>query len=605
MAEGNEVTLDDLPAIDWAGPPINDLLTFCPRCVGVVLLARGAMRDHERWHAAIEDLSVTVQVEDGRLLSLDHGAVKLGGAVASAQPEQPDQIPDHATALAMALELTVNTPYAVLVDKAYGYRMKAGDCYRLHAGLSQGETDRLRRIEDALVAAGAPNRSEQGDPGGLVVAWIRRQADEMTRLRQSEKDAGRAIEALAERPTQDAYARATQASTERHAELVEALGLDQHTGWQDALDMARYYRAELDRRDASKGDATVATVDMRLALPDGWENEIMAAINSPAPASGAASAVVGLVREWATHVCEAHCTRHDDEPRADRPAEAVSPTVAGIIDAQHIEQDSDVLHVKIRQAIADPGRFVDRDKTWDPDWERWDYESVPNWGARAVMVVLNPTADEDEPADPEDVWCEICQDSFRHDDHYHCLKCKQRTGMMGHPDGCPEPAVERAVDVPERPAFLDAPGHTVIQFAYVPADSPQPCPSLYYRELDRKLYACNRPADQHAQTGSGPAGDVWHGWRAPDTSTEQGEHVPWTSEMAVPVPWPLDQEPPTGINTLRDTGSETDYLRYLCRVSGGWAWADNPAAPGGAYAIQDWDTVALDADGDLHVVRPQ
>lgn len=40
------------------------------------------------------------------------------------------------------------------------------------AGIHYREVARLRRIEDALIACGSPNRSEPDDPGGLTVAWI-------------------------------------------------------------------------------------------------------------------------------------------------------------------------------------------------------------------------------------------------------------------------------------------------------------------------------------------------------------------------------------------------------------------------------------------------
>lgn len=40
-------------------------------------------------------------------------------------------------------------------------------------GIWPGELNRLRRIEAALVELGAPNRSEPGDPGGLVISWVK------------------------------------------------------------------------------------------------------------------------------------------------------------------------------------------------------------------------------------------------------------------------------------------------------------------------------------------------------------------------------------------------------------------------------------------------
>src|ERR1044072_5224780 len=59
----------------------------------------------------------------------------------------------------------------------------------------------------------------------------------------------------------------------------------------------------------------------------------------------------------------------------------------------------------IREAIVDPGNFLDRHKTWDPDWERWDYESVEEWGARAVLAVLGipDPEDQDQPDRPDPV----------------------------------------------------------------------------------------------------------------------------------------------------------------------------------------------------------
>lgn len=46
---------------------------------------------------------------------------------------------------------------------------------RNKAGLSQGETDRLRRIEAALVELGAPNHGTRQDPSGPMITWIRAQ----------------------------------------------------------------------------------------------------------------------------------------------------------------------------------------------------------------------------------------------------------------------------------------------------------------------------------------------------------------------------------------------------------------------------------------------
>jgi hypothetical protein len=46
----------------------------------------------------------------------------------------------------------------------------------------------------------------------------------------------------------------------------------------------------------------------------------------------------------------------------------------------------------------------------------------------------------DQPA--SEYWCETCKDKYppNDHDHYHCVNCLQRTGMLGHPDGCPATA---------------------------------------------------------------------------------------------------------------------------------------------------------------------
>jgi hypothetical protein len=78
----------------------------------------------------------------------------------------------------------------------------------------------------------------------------------------------------------------------------------------------------------------------------------------------------------------------------------------------------------------------------------------------------------------------------------------------------------------------------------------------------------------------------------------------WTDEQAVPSPWPVDREPPAGINCLRDMADG----QYLCRAStGGWWWArslsdrDN-TPPSGDGSI--WAAMTVAANGDLIVVRP-
>jgi hypothetical protein len=147
---------------------------------------------------------------------------------------------------------------------------------------------------------------------------------------------------------------------------------------------------------------------------------------------------------------------------------------------------------------------------------------------------------------------------------------------------------------------------TVVGPGGVTTSTGQHCPSLYLRPLGRRLYQCN--VMEHRQTGSGPDGDVWH------KHTGEDGTVPWTSEMAVPSPWPKDQEPPAGINVLRDLGAikplDASGGRYLIRGSlmdnrvpdHWWCWTDSPDGHGAAYNRgPDWPVCAEQAHGDLVV----
>jgi hypothetical protein len=83
----------------------------------------------------------------------------------------------------------------------------------------------------------------------------------------------------------------------------------------------------------------------------------------------------------------------------------------------------------------------------------------------------------------------------------------------------------------------------------------------------------------------------------------------------IPDPWPKDQEPPTGINVLRDVDNEEDgYLTYLCRVTdrpGHWSWQDEPehslvAADLQGRLTRDWSTtLANSSTGTLIVCPPR
>lgn len=134
-------------------------------------------------------------------------------------------------------------------------------------------------------------------------------------------------------------------------------------------------------------------------------------------------------------------------------------------------------------------------------------------------------------------------------------------------------ASDNDVDVPERPAFLDGPAEAEV------------CPSLYLTATGH-LVACEQPKVDE-----------------PDLHTAMldGHRIAWREPDAVPSPWPVDQEPPAGINLLRDTDCE--LVPYLARVQNGWGWLGDPNGSRTHGAIQ-WAEAVLDVDGDLVVVRP-
>jgi hypothetical protein len=162
-------------------------------------------------------------------------------------------------------------------------------------------------------------------------------------------------------------------------------------------------------------------------------------------------------------------------------------------------------------------------------------------------------------------------------------------------------ASDNDVVVPPRPAFLDEPADKAYldeplkaEFwdkAANPAEPVEPCPSLL---LDNAtLYPCQKPVGHHIDESD------LHSFEWPGPT---GMHtVGWPDDAAVPVPWPKDQEPPAGIDLLRDTSDG----QYLCRETDGWVWwgnlADRNDTDGHA---KSWYDAVDGCSGDLVVMRP-
>jgi hypothetical protein len=116
------------------------------------------------------------------------------------------------------------------------------------------------------------------------------------------------------------------------------------------------------------------------------------------------------------------------------------------------------------------------------------------------------------------------------------------------------------------------------------------CPSLHLH--NGKLVACSRHG----------APDVHEGWADGEWLTA------WGDTDAVPSPWPKDQEPPAGIDVLRDTNARDGGEGYLCRVRerGEWAWRNEPRAVTSLPVSRShvWAEITKHAIGGLVVVRP-
>lgn len=84
-----------------------------------------------------------------------------------------------------------------------------------------------------------------------------------------------------------------------------------------------------------------------------------------------------------------------------------------------------------------------------------------------------------------------------------------------------------------------------------------------------------------------------------------GEVWQWTDSQGIPVPWPVEQKPPAGIDVLTDNDPDPAAARYLCRVAdGSWTWLEDPASRGNIIHGMAWPVVAVAAEGELCVVRP-
>jgi hypothetical protein len=483
-----QVTLDDLPAIDYervADEYSTNDLAICHRCGGLIFYSTFAQSAHERWHTAIENRIVKVihkpfaDPTSGIEQCRDKLAAALGGAADTITFDQLCEV----------------------VEILGRQEQRLRDDFR---GITRGEVDRLRRIEQALIDVGSPNRSERGDPGGLTVAWIKRQTELMAELRAKDEAAKQAMKLLAERPTREAYniAMEQRALLERKRQECERL----HGPLTSVTQAVQFAEDALTRRHlsllllAAKGRREYAD-----GAPDdeaqelGFEAELFqTAANLIAQPNR-----IGLLIPTRMQTAKAMAEVGVDYP-------------VGEVQGDQPEQAEDLKPAAVRDLLLLVGETVPLERVYKWSWK--DRQEVTEW---ACAVHLS--------------------------------------------------ASDNDVDVPERPTFLDG-----------PAEAEQVCPSLYL--VNDELRACMY--DKHSDL-------MQHGDDAFVWSTNDGH--------TVPSPWPVDREPPAGINILRDTADGM----YLCRETNGWEWwsalEDRNDWDGEAH---EWAMALLDANGDLIVVRP-
>lgn len=134
-----------------------------------------------------------------------------------------------------------------------------------------------------------------------------------------------------------------------------------------------------------------------------------------------------------------------------------------------------------------------------------------------------------------------------------------------------------------------------------PVEQPsEVCPSLFLAP-DGQLQPCNLAIELHLRPSSGPD-DHWHAYLI-DSPDGDATKWRWQGKDAVPVPWPLDQEPPPGINLLEDTGTTGDRVRFIRRRATGWSW-EATTSSNSMNEVAPWQEITIGTEGDLHVVRP-
>lgn len=264
---------------------------------------------------------------------------------------------------------------------------------RTHLGLSAGETERLRNLETVLL------EHDRGKPSGQnMVDWLRR------RLRLAELAENHSCE---ERCTKG-----------HHEELVSRLfEVAREGGWTPGLDVVDWFRKRLVEWSALRGVVS----DIGADAPDICDH------HGVHPHNGL---VCALCEECGP---DRHNAAHDYSHLI-KPAGPV--WTAGMVIEHH-----NTTGAKYQAKLLQPVPYNDSDRTWWSSKVTKIVTSPDNMPGVSIGQHINLAPGKNnrvvQPEEPAGEYCDTCKDTFPKNDHYHCVVCSGRTGMMGHPDGCP------------------------------------------------------------------------------------------------------------------------------------------------------------------------
>ncbi len=443
-----------------------------------------------------------------------------------------------------------DTPYVTLVERVRAQRaalQRANDlveelrkqvetavaqaerCRRDHAGLYRGEVERLRRVESALIELGAPGASTKDDPGGPMIAWIKRRMG---------GDAS---------PANDAR---MEVGYEREALLLRR-EVEQHE--------CPWSTDEVNARIDERRKAYVNLLRLAAAGRDAYAESMEPAVRTVLEHEARTFRNAAELLEDPTRISAHIPTRMLAEVDKYFTNDTTEPVDRGLTD----------------QVLADLLSLVsvtvspDQVATWTPEQR----EQAAEW---ASLVHLSASDNDDVKVPPRPAFLDT-----QHAEPVEPCKSQFAWPLTGTLHPCNLGQHEQPGKHGHR-----FPNGSVVRWTEG-SSAAEPCPSLYLH--DGALYACAATweHDRHQNTPSG-TGDVT-----------------WFESDAVPVPWPKDQEPPQGIDVLRDT-SPKNPEPYLVRNEhdpAEWQWRTHPDKPNRNNPAA-WSYMPNLAEGDLVVVQP-